>query len=193
MKNSGTVTKPNSMTDTSQKEKAALGGAHIKGTRRTGSKTLGSAQAGGAIKADTIKRDLNQRKAKNQERMKSERALERFVLDLDLDWDSFHDLLFEAFEDVGCDHDYSLCRRILALMGLKDEAIQACLSYFTLQGGGCDCEVLLNVDMTEPKALVDFNCEDCGSDYDEYYMAQNDIWKTYGAGDGMLCIGCGLI
>ena len=75
-------------------------------------------------------------------------------------------------------------------MGLKDEAIHACLTYFTLQGGGCDCEVYLNVDMTEPKPLVDFSCEDCGSDYDEYYMVQNDIWKTYGAGGVMLCIGC---
>jgi hypothetical protein len=193
VKNRRTVTKRNSITEASQKEKGALGRAHIKRpelTRRTRSKALGSAQAGGAIKADTIKRDLNQRKAKNQKRMKSERALERFVLDLDLDWDAFHDLLFEAFEDVGCDHDYTLCRRILVIMGLKDEAIHACLTYFTLQGGGCDCEVYLNVDMTEPKPLVDFSCEDCGSDYDEYYMVQNDIWKTYGAGGVMLCIGC---
>ena len=122
--------------------------------------------------------------------MKSERALERFVLDLDLDWDAFHYLLLESLKEVDCNHDHTLCRRILALMGLEDEAIQACLSYFTLQGGGCDCEVVLNVDMTEPKPLVDFSCEDCGSDYDEHYMVQNDIWKAYGAGDGMLCIGC---
>ena len=122
--------------------------------------------------------------------MKSERALERFVLDLDLDWDAFHYLLLESLKEVDCNHDHTLCRRILALMGLEDEAIQACLSYFTLQGGSCDCEVVLNVDMTEPKPLVDFSCEDCGSDYDEHYMVQNDIWKAYGAGDGMLCIGC---
>ena len=75
--------------------------------------------------------------------MKLGRALERFVLDLDLDWDTFNDLLFEAFEDVGCHHDRSLCQRILALMGLEDEAIQACLSYFALQGVGCDCTVIL--------------------------------------------------
>ena len=24
----------------------------------------------------------------------------------------------------------------------------------------------------------------------EYYMVQNDIWRVYRAGDGMLCIGC---
>jgi hypothetical protein len=119
-----------------------------------------------------------------------ERALERFVLDLDLDWDAFHYLLLESLKEVDCNHEHALCRRILALMGLEDEAIRACFSYFTLQGGGCDCEVLLNVDMTEPKPLVDFSCEDCGSDYDEHYMVQNDIWKVYGAGKGMLCIGC---
>ena len=85
MKNRRTVTKRNSITEASQKEKGALGRAHIKRpelTRRTRSKALGSAQAGGAITPDTIKRDLNQRKAKNQKRMKSERALERFVLEI---------------------------------------------------------------------------------------------------------------
>src|ERR1700745_4171221 len=98
MKNRRTVTKRNSITEASQKEKGALGRAHIKRTeltRRTRSKTLGSAQVGGAIKADTIKRDLNKRKVKNQKRMKLERALERFVLDLDLDRDAFHYLLLE--------------------------------------------------------------------------------------------------
>ena len=155
MKNRRTVTKRNSIIEASQKEKGVVGRAHIKRTRRTRSKTLGSAQVGSAIKADTIKCDLNQRKAKNQKRMKSERALERFALDLDRDWDAFHYLLLESLKDVGCNHDHTLCRRILALMGLEDEAIQACLTYFTLQGGSCDCEVVLNVDMTEPKPLVD--------------------------------------
>jgi hypothetical protein len=31
-----------------------------------------------------------------------ERALERFVLDLDLDWDAFHYLLLESLKDVDC-------------------------------------------------------------------------------------------
>jgi hypothetical protein len=61
-------------------------------------------------------------------RAQLERELERFVLDLDLDWDAFHNLLFEAFEDVACDHDHTLCRRILVIMALGDEAIQACLT-----------------------------------------------------------------
>ena len=112
------------------------------------------------------------------------------MIDLDLDWDAFHDLLLGSFNEVDCNREHALCRRILALMGLEDEAIQACLSYFTMQGGGCDCEVVLNVDMTEPEPLVDFSCKDCASDYDEDYMVQNDFWKAYGGGDGMLCIGC---
>ena len=191
MKNRRTVTNRNSITGASEKKKAALGHAHIKRTeltRRTRSKTLGSAQVGSATKADTIKRDLNQRKVKNQKRMKLNRALERFVFDLDLDWDAFHYQLLESFNELDRCHEHTLCRRILALMGLEDEAIQTCLLYFTVQGGGCDCKVVLNGDLPEP--LVDLSCEDCASDYDEYYMVQNDIWKPCGAGDGMLCIGC---
>ena len=76
----------------------ANSGARFQGLR----KTLGSEQAGGEIKADTIKRDLNQRKAKNQKRMKLERALERFVLDLDLDWNAFHYLLSKSLKEVDC-------------------------------------------------------------------------------------------
>jgi hypothetical protein len=190
MKNRRT-TKRNSITEASQKEKGALGRAHIKRTElRRRSKALGSAQVGSATKADTIKRDLNQRKAKNQKRIKLERALERFVLALDLDWGAFHDLLLRSFNEVDCNLDHTLCRRILARMGLGDEVIQECLSYFRLQGGYCDCEVVLNVDMTKPKPLLDFSCKDCASDYDEYYMVQNDVWKACGAGDGILCIGC---
>jgi hypothetical protein len=66
------------------------------------------------------------------------------------------------------------------------------LGHLWLQGGHCDCEVAFNVEMTDPQPLVDFSCEECGSDYDEYYMVLNDIWKAYGTsnGNGMLCIGC---
>ena len=109
-------------------------------------------------KADLKKRDLNQRKAKNQKRMKLERALERFALNLSLDWDAFHYMLWVAFEEVGCDHEHTLCRRILELMNLEGEAIERCLSYFTLQGGSCDCEVVWNVDMTDPKLLHHCGC-----------------------------------
>jgi hypothetical protein len=99
------------------------------------------------------------------------------VLNLGLDWDAFHYMLWVAFEEVGCDHEHTLCRRILELMNLEGEAIERCLSYFTLQGGGCDCEVVLNVDMTEPKPLVNFRCEECGSDYDESYKMAVDLAK----------------
>lgn len=38
-----------------------------------------------------------------------------------------------------------------------------------------------------------FLCEDCETstlnNY-EYYMVKNEIWKTFGVGDGFLCIGC---
>ena len=105
------------------------------------------------LKEYKIERDLNQRKAKNQKRMKLERALECFVLNLGLDWEAFHYMLWVAFEEVGCDHEHTLCRRILELMNLEGEAIERCLSYFTLHGGGCDCEVVWNVDMTKPKPL----------------------------------------
>jgi hypothetical protein len=105
------------------------------------------------LKEYKIERDLYLRKAKNQKRMKLERTLECFVLNLDLDWDAFHYMLWVAFGEVGCDHEHTLCRRILELMNLEGEAIERCLSYFILQRGGCDCEVAWNVDMTEPKPL----------------------------------------
>jgi hypothetical protein len=111
------------------------------------------------LKGHEIERDRNQRKAKNQKRMRSERALERFVLDLDLDWDAFHYMLWVAFEEVGCDHEHTLSRRILELMNLEGEAIEKCLSYFILQGGSCDCEVVWNVDMTDPKLLHHCGCQ----------------------------------
>jgi hypothetical protein len=41
--------------------------------------------------------------------------------------------------------------------------------------------------------LSQFKCVDCKVDTDEngeYYMVTNNIWRNYGAGRGMLCIGC---
>jgi hypothetical protein len=38
-----------------------------------------------------------------------------------------------------------------------------------------------------------FNCVGCGvntSENGEYYMVTNNIWRLFGAGNGMLCIGC---
>jgi hypothetical protein len=54
-----------------------------------------------------------------------------------------------------CNHDHNECRRILTGMGLEGEVIEACLSYLPLQCGGCDCEVFWNVDMTNPKPMME--------------------------------------
>lgn len=38
-----------------------------------------------------------------------------------------------------------------------------------------------------------YKCADCPVDTNqngEYYMVTHNIWGRYGAGDGMLCIGC---
>jgi hypothetical protein len=126
--------------------------------------------------------------------MEEERKLERRVLNLGIDWAEFDRLADETSEQLigGCNHDHTQTGQILASMGLDEDAIEACSTYLSLQGGYCDCEVVFNVQMTDPKPLVDFSCEDCGSDYDEYYMVQSDIWKAHGVntGNGMLCIGC---
>lgn len=42
-------------------------------------------------------------------------------------------------------------------------------------------------------ALKEFECVDCGENThftNEYYMVQFELWNEYGAGDGMLCVGC---
>ena len=38
-----------------------------------------------------------------------------------------------------------------------------------------------------------YQCEDCPVDTEsigEYYMVTHNIWRQFGAGAGMLCIGC---
>ena len=77
-------------------------------------------------------------------------------------------------------------------MGLDKTDTGICLHYFAAAGGYCDCEIVLNVDMTDPRPLSNSNCRDCGNDYDEYYMVHDHVWKTGGLAEdgGMLCIGC---
>lgn len=61
-------------------------------------------------------------------------------------WDGFCANLFHALgEDVPgfCKHDQSLCQCVLTSMEVD---VDASLVYFDLNGGFCDCEVLLNVD-----------------------------------------------
>jgi Protein of unknown function (DUF2695) len=135
-----------------------------------------------------VARDLNRRKAKNLEQMEAKRELERWVLDLEIEWSAFHTQLSKTL--VSCNNEHPVCRRILMDMGVDDEDIEACLAYLSLQGGHCDCEVIFNVTMTKPRPLVDFSCKDCGCDYDENYMVHEKLWKTHGVGDDHLCIGC---
>jgi hypothetical protein len=142
------------------------------------------------VNLDEIQCDLETRKQNNRARMRWEQELERRMLKLNVNWAEFHELLFQAFEEVVCEHDHTECRRILTGMGLDDELTEVCTSYLPLQGGGCDCEVVLNVDMTNPRPLVGFSCADCGDDYGEDYMVHDYIWQAFGVGDGMLCIGC---
>jgi hypothetical protein len=132
--------------------------------------------------------DLDRRNVKNREQMKAKRAIERYVLDLDIDWEAFHHRLSETL--MGCDHSHTVSRDILASMGLGDEVIEACVHYLCLQGGFCDCEVIFNFDVAEPRPIVDFSCKDCGCDYDESYMVHKKLWKAHGVGDDHLCIGC---
>ena len=78
-------------------------------------------------------------------------------------------------------------------MGLPKSEIAIVLSYLTLRGGCCDCEVVFNVDMTKPRPLVSFDCVDCGGDFDEYdYSVEDAVWAASGLepGGGLLCIGC---
>jgi hypothetical protein len=149
---------------------------------------------------DEIQRDLEERAEGHRESMRIEQELERDVLGFDVDWVKFHRLLDEAVktervdtsrcEDGDCHHGYARCRHILAGMGLDREDVEACVVYFSPQGGDCDFGVAMFVDMTNPRPLTDFACADCRHDFDEYYMVHDYIWEASGIGEGILCIGC---
>lgn len=41
--------------------------------------------------------------------------------------------------------------------------------------------------------MSDYTCIGCSKDtnkMNEYYMVTNNIWRKFGAGDKMLCVGC---
>lgn len=43
------------------------------------------------------------------------------------------------------------------------------------------------------KRKRDFDCADCGIntiEINEFYMVENELWDSHGAGEGMLCVGC---
>src|SRR5262249_48726954 len=110
---------------------------------------------------------------------------------LKIDWSLFQSEVAQI--DEPCHHDLRACRQILEEMGLPESEIAIVLSYLPLQGGGCDCEVVFNVDMTDPRPLVSFDCHDCGNDFDEYdYMVEDAVWAASGLepDGGQLCIGC---
>lgn len=46
--------------------------------------------------------------------------------------------------------------------------------------------------MTQTDTRMNFYCVDCSHDtlQNEYYMVRHEIWKEYGAGKRMLCVGC---
>ena len=139
----------------------------------------------------TIENDLERRRLRNEQRDKNMNLFERWVLGLKIDWNKFHERHCRS-TPFPCDHTTTVARRILAKMRLDKKAIGICLQYFAEVGGGCDCEIALNVDMTNPRPRCDFRCRDCGNDYDEYYMVHNHVWKAGGLpkDGGMLCIGC---
>lgn len=140
---------------------------------------------------DEIIRDLERRRQHNEDRKRWNIATETAVRKLDIDWSLFQSEVAQL--DGSCSGDLRACRHILQRMGLPQSAIAIVLNYLPLQGGGCDCEVAFNVDMTNPKPLVSFDCVDCGSDFDEYdYAVDNAVWAASGLAPegGLLCIGC---
>ena len=143
-------------------------------------------------RAQTIEADLAERQEKNRIQMKFERELERVVLNFNIDWAEFDRRVEEASEHAGnCDNDYTQTEKILTSMELNDDKIEMILMYLSMQGGDCDCEVAMNVKMSpRPKPLVYSSCDDCGADYDEFYMVNDDIWESHSNGDRYLCIGC---
>jgi hypothetical protein len=139
---------------------------------------------------DEIMRDLEQRRRRNEDRKRREVATATAVRKLKVDWSLFQSEIAQLDD---CNHDLRRCRRILERMGLSKSEIAIVLSYLPLQGGHCDCEVVFNVDMTEPRPLVSLDCVDCGADFDEYdYIVEDAVWAASGLkpDGGLLCIGC---
>jgi hypothetical protein len=140
---------------------------------------------------DEIMRDLEQRRQRNEDCKRLEIATETAVRKLKVDWSRFQAEVTQL--GGNCNHDLRRCRRILQRMGLPQSEIAIVLSYLPLQGGYCDCEVFYNVDMTNPRPLVLFDCVDCGANFDEYdYLVEDAVWAASGLkpDGGKLCIGC---
>jgi uncharacterized protein DUF2695 len=138
-----------------------------------------------------IKRDLEQRKWWNEVLKRQDLATEAAVRELKVDWSLFQSKV--ACIRRGCKHDLRACRGILQRMDLSKSEVALVLTYLPLQGGHCDCEVFLNVDMTNPSPLPFRDCVDCGADFDEFdYIVKDAVWAAGGLepDGGKLCIGC---
>ena len=88
-------------------------------------------------------------KARKKELLKDYKAKEKqnfqdsLPMDEEVFWELF-DYLDERLEEQdGCDHSLSLTRAFLETKGVDVESI---LEWIVDNGGGCDCEVLYNVE-----------------------------------------------
>jgi hypothetical protein len=73
------------------------------------------------------------------------------------EWGAFCDMLSDCLGDVlpgYCGHDHKNAREILKRF--PDIDIEASLDFFRDNGGGCDCEILFNVDPTPEVDDLDF-------------------------------------
>ena len=145
------------------------------------------------VETDEIMRDLEQRRQRNEDRKRQEIAVEAAVRRLDVDWALFQSEVQMCDVRHSCKGDLRECHYILEQMGLSKTEIALVLTYLNQQGGDCDCEVFYNVDMTNPRPLVLFDCVDCGANFDEYdYLVEDAVWAASGLkpDGGKLCIGC---
>ena len=88
-------------------------------------------------------------KARKKELLKGYKAKEKqnfqdsLPMDEEVFWELF-DYLDERLEEQdGCDHSLSLTR---AFLETKDVEVEGILEWIVDNGGGCDCEVLYNVE-----------------------------------------------
>ena len=88
-------------------------------------------------------------KARKKELLKNFKAKEKqsfqdsLPMDEEVFWELF-DYLDERLEEQdGCDHSLSLTR---AFLETKDVDVESILDWIVDNGGGCDCEVLYNVE-----------------------------------------------
>ena len=59
-------------------------------------------------------------------------------------WVDFYNLVHAYVVDHGCAHGTTGSERALRAMGFTDDEIVASLENLTLEGGFCDCEILMN-------------------------------------------------